>query len=104
MESVNRGVFGSITELKKKPAHLAVFIQYILSSRHDPAPLVRCDCASYQRLSDCCYLFWSDVGQCDMQYHVNVCVQHLEAIVFVLAFGVCSLQIYKLCTGKLYYR
>jgi len=43
MESVNRGVFGSMTELKKKPAHLAVFIQYILSSRHDPAPLVKCD-------------------------------------------------------------
>ena len=39
-ELVNRDVFGSMTELKKKPAHLAIFIQYILSSQHDPAPLV----------------------------------------------------------------
>jgi len=47
MESVNRGVFGSMAELKKKPAHLAVFIQYILFSRHDPAPLVKSHCTYY---------------------------------------------------------
>jgi len=41
MESVNRAVFGSMSELKKRLAHLAVFIQYILSSQHDPAPLVK---------------------------------------------------------------
>jgi len=40
MEALNNRVFSSMAELRKKPAHLAVFIQYILSSRRDPSPLV----------------------------------------------------------------
>jgi len=44
VELVNRREFGNVAELKKKPAHLAVFVQYVLSSQHDPAPLVICIC------------------------------------------------------------
>ena len=58
MEAVNHRVFSSMAELRKKPAHLAVFIQYILSSRCDPSPLVCycvCECVLIITVTqDCC--------------------------------------------------
>uniref|UniRef100_A0A8C4PW49 Rho guanine nucleotide exchange factor 11 n=1 Tax=Eptatretus burgeri TaxID=7764 RepID=A0A8C4PW49_EPTBU len=35
----NEGVFSRLEKLKEKPAHMAVFLQYVVS-QHDPAPLL----------------------------------------------------------------